>query len=194
MVSQCMIPIAEPTVSPPLQRLKRTIEATSNFRFGWQFFELSGVDGVSPGAGLRVLQAMISDQDCHGFLRQTFDPLYDKSFEIGSIHEHCRMSTDSGELENVLAAAANDHLGAYSGHLRDARPAEAAGIRTIFENLGSYQAFQLLPGEVQQCSICAEYNNHLFTNWFYGVAWDWCFVVTWPRRHRAWVGCLTDTD
>ncbi len=194
MSAQCMNPTTEPIISPSFQRLKSQIEASSNFRFAWQFFDLVELDGGSPEAGLRVLQAMISNRDCHAFLRATFDPMYDSSFKIEQIHEHCSMSSESGEFEKVLAAAARGHLGAYSGHPRDARPARAARIRAIFESLGAYKAFQLLPGENSQCTICSDYNNHLFTNWFYGVVWDWCFVLTWPRHRRAWVDCLTDTD
>ena len=30
--------------------------------------------------------------------------------------------------------------------------------------------------------------------WFYGVAWDWCFCLMPHGKPIAWVGCLTDTD
>jgi hypothetical protein len=195
MVYVSLVLTEEPVLRASIDALGRRIQASSNFRFAWQFFYLSGFDPRLPVTALSVLQAVISEKPHHQFLRETFDPMYDSSFEIGSIHEHCEMIAADGEFENVLASAANDHLGAYSRWLRDSTPEEAAAVRVIFEQLGPYCAFQLTPGQHPGCEFCRRHHNsHVFSNWFYGVAWDWCFVLTWPESHKAWVGCLTDTD
>jgi hypothetical protein len=52
----------------------------------------------------------------------------------------------------------------------------------------------LLPGNSPDCLACRNHNNHLFSTWFYGVAWDWCLFAIWPHCDLFWVGCLTDTD
>jgi hypothetical protein len=96
-----------------------------------------------------------------------------------------------GELEDVLAAAAGDRLVSYSRELRPSTEAEKAGIAEIFEMAGPYRPFELRPGAVPGCPECAHHNNHVFSSWFYGVAWDLTFVVMWPSESLAWVGCLT---
>ncbi|REK07882.1 MAG: hypothetical protein DWQ37_20985 [Planctomycetota bacterium] len=120
--------------------------------------------------------------------------MYHSEFSIEPIHEHCSFEECNVEFANVLARAAADRLGAYSPSLSEASPRERARIGDAFGAIGPYVAFQLLPGRVQDCEICASYCSYLFTNWFYGVAWDWCFVLLWRDSDLAWVGMLTDTD
>jgi hypothetical protein len=187
-------PRDEADVSNLLKSLQQDMERSSNFRFAWQFFDCGLVDGMMPWGAKAILDRVIADEPCHRFLKETFDPMYDPSFKVEPIHEHASIEPARGNFENILAAAANDHLGAYSGYLRDATPKEAAKIRAVFEQLGPYEAFELLPGSQPSCEVCRQHNNHLFSRWFYRVAWDWCFVLTWPQLKRAWVGCLTDTD
>jgi len=194
MTPRSLTPWEEPSVRTPLEELAARIQDSSNFLFAWQFFRFVGFDPRSSEGALSLLQTMIAVEECQGFLRQTFDPMYGGSFEIEPVHQHCRIVAAEGDFENVLAAAANNHLGAYSSHLGDSTPAEVGRVRAVFEPLGPYRAFQLLPGATPGCDLCAHHANHVFSSWFYGVAWDWCFVLTWPKAHQAWIGCLTDTD
>ena len=41
---------------------------------------------------------------------------------------------------------------------------------------------------------CRKHNGHLFSDWFYGVAWDWCYCVIWEARGLVGLLCMTDTD
>jgi hypothetical protein len=120
--------------------------------------------------------------------------MYECDFRIEPVHEHCRIVSATGEFEDILARAANDHLGAYSKELIAANTQECEEIKGTFTAPGVYFPYQLLPGEVPGCAICGDYDNHLFCNWFYAVAWDWCFFLTWPDHNLLWMGCLTDTD
>jgi hypothetical protein len=137
-----------------------------------------------------ILGAVIDRSDCHAFL---IDSLERGPFIIERLHEHVGFVV-SDSFEQVLARAAADQLGAYSRILSDAPPDQIKEIHAIFGALGPYTAFELTPGNVSGCAVCKVYNNHLFTSWFYGVAWDWLFCVRWTERPLAWIGCLSDTD
>ncbi|MGA2498169.1 MAG: hypothetical protein ABSH20_10530 [Tepidisphaeraceae bacterium] len=137
---------------------------------------------------------LVNLPDCHRFLRDSFDAMYDREFSIEPLHEHCEVVPCGTGFESTLAVAADDHLGAYSRDLRGPTATEVSQIRATFSSVGEYTAFELRPGNLAGCALCRNQNSHLFTNWFYGVAWDWCFVLTWASQKIAWVGCLTDTD
>jgi hypothetical protein len=169
------------------------IRSSSNFSFCWEFYQFDGIDPRSPAGVREALDLIIGAPDLHQFLRASFDDMYEEKFTIEPLHEHCRVE-GTPEFESILAAAAADHLGAYSPDSRSATAEECAEIATIFHGAGDYRAYQVLPGNVVGCSPCQVSNNHLFTNWFFGVAWDWCFLTTWPARKLLWMGCLTDTD
>ncbi|HEX5720045.1 MAG TPA: hypothetical protein VF179_28070, partial [Thermoanaerobaculia bacterium] len=177
-----------------LEDLAKRIRSSSNFRFEWQFYHFNGIDPRSPLGIRKALDSIIGGSDLHRFLQTSFDAMYDDSFEIEALHQHCRMVSGTDEFENVLASAAGDRLGAYSRDLRDSNAREKEAIRQLFGGAGSYFAYQLLPGEASDCAECRHHNNHLFTTWFYGVAWDWCLFASWPDRKLLWMGCLTDTD
>ena len=49
-------------------------------------------------------------------------------------------------------------------------------------------------GEMEGCLECRGHNAHLFSDWFYGVAWDWCYCVIWEARRLVGLLCMTDTD
>jgi hypothetical protein len=178
----------------PLEDLAARVRKSSNFRFSWQYYQCSGINPQSPGSVRQALEAIIVTPELHEFLRESFDPMYAEAFELEPLHEHYRVAAAAGEFEDTLARAASDHLGAYSKVLRDATATEKQEIIEVFGCIGQYCAYELLPGNVNACRACRDRNNHLFTNWFYGVAWDWCFFVVWPGRDLLWVGCLTDTD
>jgi hypothetical protein len=177
-----------------LDDLAGRIRESSNFRFVWQFYEHRGVDPRSPADVRRALDTIATAPELHRFLRASFDPLYHPVFEIDTPHVHCPTAPAAGDLESLLAQAAGDHLGAYSRILRDATVDEKREVRELFLSTGDYQAYQLVPGSVAGCPTCRLYNHHLFTNWFYGVAWDYCLFAVWPGLDRFWMGCLTDTD
>jgi hypothetical protein len=177
-----------------LDALAARIVKSSNFRFAWQFYSYKTIDPLSPD-GVRDATDYIADTPvCHKFLRDSFDSMYDDTFSIEPIHEHCAFIRAEDRLANVLAAAANDTLGAYSRHIRDASPRQRSKITRIFSSAGDFLAFELRPGNLRGCRDCEEHNSHAFSTWFYRVAWDWCFVVTWPQSEYLWLGCLTDSD
>lgn len=182
----------EPIDAPvSLDPLAAAVRASSNFRFAWQWFscpetKLSGIDEARD-----ILGAVIGSADCHAFLTQSVDS---PVFTIEHLHEHVGFVAADGAFEQVLARAAAAQLGAYSRILSDATPAQIGEIQVLFGSLGPYRAFELNPGSVAGCPTCKEYNNHLFTSWFYGVAWDWLFCVRWTKRSLTWIGCLSDTD
>jgi hypothetical protein len=177
-----------------LDDLAARIRKSSNFRFSWQFYQCNGVDPQSPTDIRQALEAIIDTPDLHKFLQESFEPMYAEAFEVESLHEHCRVDAAASEFENILARAAGDHLGAYSQQLRDATLTEQQLIKEVFGCMGEYRAYELLPGNIPGCPACRNHNNHLFSSWFLGVAWDWCLFALWPRCNLFWVGCLTDTD
>ncbi|MCH9648637.1 MAG: hypothetical protein K0U98_10385 [Deltaproteobacteria bacterium] len=199
-----MILTAVNTEPLSLDRLAAKIRKSSNFRFVWQWYHREA--GASPTAppsatpaptateARRVLSAAIADPGCRKVLRSTFDSMYDSVFSIESLHEHCRLERRDEEFQNTMAKAAADRLGAYSRKRSDASPKERRRIDALFGSVGEYHAFEFLPGSIPGCEVCSERENYLFTNWFFGVAWDWCFVVLWKDSDLAWVGFLTDTD
>jgi len=67
-------------------------------------------------------------------------------------------------------------------------------MKNALASLGVYDAYELIAGNVPGCPICKDASNHVFTNWFYGIVWDWCMFVVWPKKQILWMGCLTDTD
>jgi hypothetical protein len=177
-----------------LEDLAVRIRNSSNFRFGWQFYQINGIAPRSPMDVRRALNSIVATPDLHRFLQESFEATYDDVFEIEPVHEHCQVAAASDEFENILASAAGDHLGAYSQELRPAKGGEKQEIGELFGSVGSYLQYQLLPGKVPGCSTCGQSDNHLFTTWFYKVAWDWCLFASWPSRELFWMGCLTDTD
>jgi hypothetical protein len=183
---------------PPfrLDGLAARIRASSNFRFEWRFFERDAAEAWTADAATarRVLDELVAASDRHRFLRDTFDPMYEAAFEIEPLHVHTRLVRARGTFEDTLARAAADRLGAYSLDSAAASPRELEEIRRLFTNPGDYVPFEFEAAPEDDCARCSEHNGHLFTNWFFGVAWDWCFVVLWPGSTLAWVGCLTDTD
>jgi hypothetical protein len=177
-----------------LNELAARIRKSSNFRFSWQFYQCSGFDPQSPATIRKALEAIIASPELHEFLRDSFEPMHGEAFEVEPLHEHCPVKAAADEFENILARAAGDHLGAYSQLLHEATAAEKDEIAELFGCMGQYRAFELQPGKNPGCPTCGSHNNHLFSSWFFGVAWDWCLFVLWPRWNLLWVGCLTDTD
>jgi hypothetical protein len=184
------------TCAPPisLDRIAARVRASSNFRFSWQFFRSNGVDIRSAGDIHASLAEIVSNSNLHAFLRSSFVDMYAPEFTIDTPHEHSEICSSPGKFEDVLARAANDHLGAYSTGPRDSTEAEMMEISHLFGALGDYHSYELRPGNSPDCPICRQHNSHLFTSWFYDVAWDWCFFVAWPAKDILWMGCLTDTD
>lgn len=177
-----------------LTELASRIRRSSNFRFDWQFYRCIGIDLDKPSAVREILDLIIATDGLHRFLRESFKPMYDEAFAITPVHEHCQILDATNVFENTLARAANDHLGAYSRDLREANPGEKQAIEDLFSQLGDYRPYELVPGNIPGCPVCDEYNHHLFSTWFYDVAWDWCLFVAWPKHSVLWMGCLTDTD
>jgi hypothetical protein len=189
-----MTPILESAAPVSLGDLATQIRRSSNFRFDWQWFSLDTVPVASPTAARRILNDVVSEPECHRFLRQSFSDLYEPAFKIEPMHEHCRAVDITHDFDGILARAATDRLGAYSRELVDAPASAWMAVRRILGPVFPFSVFSLQPGDVTTCPVCAKYNNHLFTNWFYGVAWDWCFCLLSHEAPTAWVGCLTDTD
>lgn len=162
----------------------------SNMQFAWQMYRCDPALPASPAAAREIVDTVARNPELHSFLllaarepRLTVEPL----------HEHAHFVEAKEEMERTLARAATNRLGAYSP-MGDATPEAIAEVRRSFESLGSHGAFELRPGTERACTTCQTYNGHLFSDWFEGVAWDWCFCVIWESQGLAWIGCLTDTD
>jgi hypothetical protein len=189
-----MTPILDEVAPVSWEGLAARIRRSSHLRFNWQWFSLDAVPAASPAGARGILDRVVSDPACHRFLEASFTARYEPAFKIEPVHDHCRAVDVTRELEGILARAATDRLGAYSRELVDAPAPEVMEIRAMLRPVFPYNAFSLEPGNVARCSACKSHNNHLFTSWFYGVAWDWCFCLLPQGRPIAWVGCLTDTD
>ncbi len=182
-------------VDPPidLRALERKIRGSSNFNFASAFYAYDGANPCSPRGARAVLEAVIVTPDLHRFLRDTFVKDYRTAFTIEPLEKHAIFVPAAGRFENVLASASLDQAGAYSRSVRDATEPEMAEISALFGSIGDYQSFELVTEQAEACPTCG-YASHLFSMWFYGTAWDWCFLVAWPKRTLVALICLTDTD
>lgn len=111
------------------------IRGSSNFRFNWQFFRMYGFDPRSPIGICHALESIIAEPELHQFLHDSFQNFDDESFSIDPLHVHCLIA-DSSQFEAVLAAAANDRLGAYSRERRQPTAKEAADLAARFVRSG----------------------------------------------------------
>lgn len=177
-----------------LTQIATSIRASSNFRFAWRFFRVTGIDLRSHGGVMAAFNAIVDQADLHAFLRGTLDDIYPRDFTIERLHKHCSLTTAKGQFLDTMARAANDRLGAYSRSLSASTSVERGVIESLFSRLGHFYAFTTTPGSQDGCEICARHNSHLFSNWFFDVAWDFTFFVTWPDVETLWMGCLSDTD
>ena len=186
-------PDADAPVS--LETLARRIRESSNFLFAWQWFSCDLPCEASSAAARRILDHVARDAGCHEFIK-TGGAFDENDFRIEPLHEHFIVAPADGTFEMTLARAAADHLGAYSRDLSVALPEQVQEVRSLFSTVGPYMCFELTEGNVAGCPTCSVYKPLLasYTNWFYGVAWDWCFCIIWPTRSLVWMGCLTDTD
>ncbi len=171
-----------------LETLADEIRRSSNFKFVWQFFRYEGKGPVSAADVRAALAAITARRELHCFLTEG------NNCTVELLHEHCSVEDAAGEFENVLAAAAGDHLGAYSREDRDATEEEKERIVQLFRQAGPYLSFSWTFGDEPGCEVCQEYGGVLFTDWFYGVAWDWMLLAVWPEAQLLWMGCLTDVD
>jgi hypothetical protein len=79
-----------------------------------------------------------------------------------------------------------DRAGAYSPSHHEASIAERRTVEELFGALGEYEVAKLALHEAPGCPTCG-WNAHLFSSWFFGVAWDWCYVVLCGgRARRRW--------
>lgn len=177
-----------------LSTMARSIRGSSNFRFAWQFYRVDRPHSNSPHFIQHLLKHIILDPILHEFLRTTFDDMYCSTFKIEELHEHCSIEESTNQFLDTMARAENHRLGAYSRDLHSSTARERERITQVFGELGAFTAFDITPGKQDGCEICKQYNHHLFTNWFFDVAWDFTYFVTWPKRDIVWMGCLTDTD
>lgn len=175
-----------------LEPLAARIRSSSNFCFNWQWYRRAPRRPPSGEEAMRILSAVQGDATLRAFLRDSLDQAKEPTFERP--HSHSRFLPADGELEQVLARAAADRLGAYSHSLAEAEPDEVQEIRDLFSTAGTYRPFELRPGAIPGCEGCREWGSQLFSSWFYGVAWDWCFCVFWEGTDLVLLGCLTDTD
>jgi hypothetical protein len=189
-----MTPISDEAAGVSLDEVAVRIRRSSNFRFSWQWFARDAAIEPSADAAQRVLADVVTSPSNHEFLRASFSDLYARSFTIEPLHEHSHFIEGTKAIEAILARAAGNRLGAYSPVYTEPDAAYDDMVRRAFSSVSPFVAFQLQPGAVATCPACAEHCSHLFSNWFYGVAWDWCFCLFPLTRPLAWVGCLTDTD
>lgn len=157
-----------------LVNLAKRITASSNFRFAWQFYNVTDRSVQTAGEAATSLNEMISRAECHQFLRETFVPMYEKEFNIHLLNQDALIVNAGQGFEKVMAGAANDLLGAYSRELREPSRTEVDKVNDLFGRAGPYLSFQLAENP-----SATTHGSYLFSNWFYGVAWDWCFVLSW---------------
>lgn len=141
-----------------------------------------------------LLLYVVGNDDVWRTLRGSFDDMYDAELEVSTPHEHSTFVQEEDRVEALLAQAAANRLSPYSVRTSPATQREIGKIRRAFAAHGPYEAMELVPGSQEGCQGCLAHNNHLFSTWFYGVAWDWCFVVWWPSRAIACLLVLTGTD
>jgi hypothetical protein len=176
-----------------LSELEKSIRASSNFSFACPFYRYENANPASPRGARAFLEAIIATPELHAVLRHTFAAYDGATFEIHPLEPHAVFEPADGRMENLLASASRDHAGAYSRILRDATASERSEIATLFGALGESRVLELVGREHPGCPTCG-YRSHLFSNWFHGVAWDWCFLVVWPTANVAALVCVTDTD
>jgi hypothetical protein len=177
-----------------LSAISAAVRSSSNFRFSWQFYDFKARDLLSPDTIRFALEAIIRREDLHAFLRHSLDDIYPREFEIEPLHSHASINRDNAYFLDTLTRASLDRLGAYSCDLTPSTAIEREPIHELFSSIGTYAAFTTTQGSFAGCEICKRHNNDLFCNWFFDVAWDYTFLLTWPTASVLWVGCLTDTD
>ncbi|MHB0959629.1 MAG: hypothetical protein ACYC0X_29450 [Pirellulaceae bacterium] len=171
-----------------LRELAGRIRGSSNFRFAWRFFSVDGCDLRRADCIWRVLSLIVEAPALHSFLRDTVDDIYPRTFTIDQLHEHCAIESSLDDFLDTIARAANDHLGAYSRALRPSTFEERQAVAALFGSIGDFVAFGIGPGADAECNVCQQYNHQLFSSWFFGVAWDFTFFVTWPKLGLLWMG------
>ena len=174
--------------------LATSIRSSSNFRFAWQFYSLQADDLRSYSTIAGSLDLIIRRSDLHAFLANSMDDIYPREFTIRPLHTHASIVYDNGYFLDVMARASLDRLGAYSRNLSPATPAERETVNRIFASQGRFRAFHTQRGDHPDCSQCRRGDTDLISNWFFDVAWDYTFLLTWPEASLLWMGCLTDTD
>ena len=196
--------------SPPLDLgpLGKRIRKSPSFRFESLWFRVESPEGermldttvqamqllrhIVQGEG--VQNEGVQSDKVRAVLQKSFDPMYDDRLTLELPHEHSRFVHDRGAVESLLAQAAADRLGPYSRRSPPESKRERQAVEKLFAKVGAYEALELQPGSVEGCPKCRSHENNLFSTWFYGVAWDWCFVVLWPDRHLACLILMTATD
>ena len=188
-----MIPVAGDGAGLDFQPIAARIQRSSNFRVAWQLFEWVGPCEATPRTAWHALETIVLVPEYQAFLANSGPP-FTKPPTVQPIHAHCEFKTACGTFERTLARGAADRLGAHSRILTDASPGQISDVEKVFRGPGPYVPFELLPGEVAGCMECRGHNVHLFSSWFYGVAWDWCYCVIWEDRSLVGLLCMTDTD
>lgn len=177
-----------------LQHLAASIRHSSNFRFEWQFYSVTDADLDSIGTVAEVLSVIIAQPTLHAFLANSLDDIYPRDFQIEPLHRHASIVRDGASFLDTMTRASLDRLGAYSRDLSPSTAEEREPIHKLFSKMGRYSAFAIEPGRNADCDVCRYHNSHLFSNWFFDVAWDYIFLVSWSHASLFWMGCLTDTD
>jgi hypothetical protein len=188
-----MTPVADDGIDVHFEQLAARIRRSSNFRVAWQLFEWDGPCKASPRTARQVIETIALVPEYQTFLANS-EPPFTKPLNIQPIHAHSVFKAAGGTFERTLARAAADRLGAHSRIRADALPEQIRDVENRFQRPGPYVPFELLPGEVNGCLACRGHNAHLFSDWFFGVAWDWCYCVIWEARRLVGILCMTDTD
>lgn len=186
-----LTPIDDPI---DLEPLAAAVRSSSNFRFAWQFYSLIADDLRAYSTVAASLDAITRRPDLHSFLSESMDDIYPRQFTIEPLHKHACLEMDDGYFHDVMARVSLDRLGAYSRDLSPSTSAERTVVHRLFSSAGEYFAFHTKPGNDPHCEYCKSHNNDLISNWFFDVAWDYTFLLTWPSASLLWMGCLTDTD
>jgi hypothetical protein len=174
----------EPVEAPiSLGALDAAICRSSNFRFAWQFYRVTGADLETADSARDVVDLVTLRPENHAFLMNATPPHDPRPVTIERLSPQVVFRADTDGVCALLAQAAADRLGAYSRSLAAASACEVRAVAALFGQVGAFNGFLL-----------DEFGQQPFSSWFDQVAWAWCVVVTWPAVRLAWVGCLTDTD
>ena len=192
MVQQLKLFATEDRVD--LTQFATSIRSSSNFRFAWQFFTCYEPSLDSAETIRSALNEIAGNANLSAFLRDSIDDIYPRKFEIQPLHCHANIERDGAYFLDTMTRASLDRLGAYSVNLARSTDSERQPVHQLFSSIGHYLAFSTKPGTEPGCDVCQDRHNDLFTNWFFEVAWDYMFILTWPSDSLIWVGCLTDTD
>ncbi|PHR88853.1 MAG: hypothetical protein COA78_36165 [Blastopirellula sp.] len=157
-------------------------------------FTFSYVDPNDPNLPSRIIEGLRNAPQHHSFLADQDPQSEGEQYTFDPIHRHARWVANNEEVLDILARGRLNKLGAYSTSHQEPSRQEKDRIDALLSAKGPYKSYSLWQGDDPTCAVCSQYNNHLFSNFFYEVAWDWCIQIVWADVQECCIIFLTDTD